>query len=112
MCNDNIKTTGCCTRVFQVMTCTQVEPGVKELNVLKADYNIVCGSDVHATYEIAAWVFMVLYVAGVPLCIFFLLLLNKKHLHSPESPKHAAVLREYGALYSQYEEVRALPVVQ
>lgn len=93
------------------MTCIRVEPEVEELKVLRADYNVVCGQDHHASFEAAAWVFMFLYVAGVPLFIFFLLLSNRQHLHSPMSSKHAAVLREYGAIYSQYEEVSASTVL-
>ena len=91
------------------MTCTWLETGVAKLNVLKADYNVICGFEDHMRYKTAAWVFMVLYVAGVPLCIFFLLFSNRQHLHCTTSRRHAAVLRMYGAIYSQYEEVRAFP---
>ena len=50
-----------------------------------------------------AILFMVLYVVGVPLGVYFLLRMNRKHLFDESSPKHKQVTREFGTLFAQYE---------
>ncbi len=73
---------------------------------MAADYNVPCDLG-HAEYYtgfVTAWIFMVLYVVGVPAFIFYLLWSNRLHLYNLASPKHKAVLSEYGSIYSQYEK--------
>merc|ERR1711865_1294531 len=50
-----------------------------------------------------ALLFVIIYVAGVPIFVFFSLWCNKKHLYNEKSPKHLEIKFELGGLYQQYE---------
>jgi hypothetical protein len=92
---------GICTRIFQVLNCKTI-PGHGQ-NVLNADFGVYCSSDEYQRSKINAWIFMVLYVIGVPVGVWLLLWLHKKHLYDPSQPKHHKVRREFGTLFEQYE---------
>jgi hypothetical protein len=55
----------------------------------------------HATMMGLGVVFMCMYIAGIPLLMFFILYKNRKALHNENHPKHEEVLFEFGGLYSQ-----------
>ena len=94
------------------MTCNDIEDldkwgeALGTNRTLTADYNVMCSFDDDEYFNgfVTAWIFMVLYVAGVPLFIFFLLWSNRSHLHNSASPNHMMVYNQYGSLYSQYEK--------
>ena len=73
------------------------------VQILQADFSVECFGDNHSTYVVLACLFMVLYVVGVPVSVWILLWVHKKHLYDPSQPKHQKVRREFGALFEQYE---------
>jgi hypothetical protein len=92
---------GLCTRIFQVFKCTNFDG--HPVQILQADYSIECFGDSHSPKIVLACVFMVIYVIGVPISVWTLLWLHKKHLYDPSQPKHQKVRREFGTLFEQYE---------
>lgn len=92
---------GICTRIFQVLKCKNIEGHTVE--ILHADYGVECFGEEHLPMAILAWVCMVLYVIGVPIGVWVLLWVHKKHLFDPSQPKHQKVRREFGTLFEQYE---------
>ena len=71
--------------------------------ILAADYEQTCFTGEHATYMAVGFVFMAVYVVGIPLTIFILLWRNKKHLHDETSPRHHLIKSALGGMYTQYE---------
>jgi hypothetical protein len=71
--------------------------------LLVEDYQQVCYSGEHVTYQLLAIIFLCLYVIGIPVTMFFLLWRNKKHLHDESSPKHHLIKNALGGMYTQYE---------
>ena len=55
-----------------------------------------------SVFEGLSVLFMLLYVAGVPLAVFVALWWNRKHLNDEMSPKHKAVKYEFVVLYRQF----------
>jgi hypothetical protein len=69
--------------------------------ILHADFAVTCFEGDHRAKTMIAIVFTVLYVIGVPVGVWILLRLNKKHLYDPSQPKHHKVRREFGTLFEQ-----------
>merc|ERR1711865_597726 len=92
---------GLATRIFGVFRCQQID-GVLH-PVLSADVSQSCYLGKHYYYSIVAFVFMGLYIVGIPLYIVILLLRNRKALHDKSHPNHDAVKYELDGLYIQYE---------
>ncbi len=92
---------GLATRVFNMFRCIKVD-GVDNGLVLASDFAVRCYRDEHVYYAAAAFVFMVIYVVGIPLAMFLLLYRNRKHLHDDTNlEKHTAVKAYLGGLYQQ-----------
>ena len=72
-------------------------------SVLQADFAVNCFGGEHWESIIFVIIFLGLYVIGVPIGVFVLLWLHKKHLYDPSQPKHHKVRREFGTLFEQYE---------
>ena len=97
---------GLATKIFTMFKTVQVHGLNSETHsgyVLAADYEIEAFGSEHMPYIVAAFVFLGIYVLGIPLAIFLILWKNKKHLHNEKSPRHEIVKFALGGLYSQYE---------
>ena len=94
--------TGVATKMFRLFKCDPVE-GVY---YLVADYRIVCYNDEWNVHQMLAIVGIVVYVFGILISIFVLLLYNKKYLHSTSCPenelyKYSIISRMFGSIYSE-----------
>ena len=87
---------GLAARVFSIFRCRDFGEFVLARNVL-----VECYTGRHAMFQGLSVLFMVLYVAGMPLAIFVALWRNRKHLHDA-TPKHEEIKYEFGALYMQF----------
>jgi heme/copper-type cytochrome/quinol oxidase subunit 2 len=92
---------GLATRIFSVLRCVKFS-GI-DGSLLQQDFAVQCYVGEHALHMSLAFIFIGLYVAGVPITIFVLLWRNRKHLHNEASPKHLEIKYELGGLYAQYE---------
>ena len=90
------------TKLFSVFKCKSFD-GIENSALLVQDYAINCHRGEHVVFKYVAWVFLGLYIAGIPATMFLLLWCNKKHLHDASSIKHYKVKNSYGGLYMQYE---------
>ena len=73
--------------------------------VLAADYSVRCLQGEHVYYAIMGFVFLVVYVFGIPLGMFVLLFRNRKYLHDKNRypNEHQEIKAYLGGLYQQYE---------
>ena len=71
--------------------------------MLEGDFSVKCHQGAHAEYMVAAFVFLCVYVFGVPASMFAALYRNKAALHDESHPRHAEVQYELGGLYASYE---------
>merc|ERR1719272_249609 len=96
---------GLATRCFQMLKCSSFH-GVA-YQVLEADPSMVCWEDGHALYVTLSFVFICIYVIGIPLIMFVVLWRNKKHLYVEEgkeaTERQKEVEFEFGSMYTQYE---------
>merc|ERR1711865_90868 len=96
---------GLATRCFQMFKCSSFD-GVA-YQVLEADPSMVCWEDDHKVYSMLSFVFVCIYVIGIPLIMFVVLWKNKKHLYVEEgqeaTEKQQEVEFEFGSMYTQYE---------
>ena len=92
---------GLSTKIFTMFKCKSIK-GIEGV-LLVEDYQQVCYSGEHVTYQLLAIIFLCLYVIGIPVTMFFLLWRNKKHLHDESSPKHHLIKNALGGMYTQYE---------
>jgi hypothetical protein len=92
------------TRIFSLFRCIEVD-GVEDGLVLAADFGVRCLKGDHVYYAIMGFVFMGIYVLGIPLAMFVLLFRNRKYLHDEKRYplKHREVKAYLGGLYQQYE---------
>jgi hypothetical protein len=92
---------GLSTKIFTIFKCKTIEgiPG----SLLVEDYNQKCHEGEHVAYMLVGFIFLCLYVLGIPLIMFLLLWRNKKHLHDESSPKHHLIKQALGGMYTQYE---------
>ena len=74
-------------------------------DVLEADPSMVCFGDDHKVYLMLSFVFIFIYVIGVPLIMFVVLWKNKKHLYVLEgteaTERQKEVEFELGSMYTQ-----------
>merc|ERR1711865_319190 len=96
---------GLATRCFQMFKCSSFD-GVA-FDVLEADPSMVCYGDDHRVYLTLSFVFIFIYVIGVPLIMFVVLWKNKKNLYVLEgteaTERQKEVEFEFGSMYTQYE---------
>ena len=92
---------GLAARVFSIFRCRLYKGAVTE-PVFVRNLLVTCHTGRHALFEGLAALFMLLYVAGVPLAVFLALWWNRKHLNDESSLRHKAVKYEFGALYRQF----------
>jgi hypothetical protein len=92
---------GLCTKIFGVVKCIEVEGGGGLR--LAADLSVQCydPGGVHEKALVQFWIFLILWVVGIPLVVLGLLVTHKKHLFDAESPRHKEVIHEFGSLYLQ-----------
>ena len=92
---------GLAARILSVFRCDTYD-GALAAPVFVRNLLVECHTGRHAVFEGLSVLFMLLYVAGVPLAVFVALWWNRKHLNDEMSPKHKAVKYEFGALYRQF----------
>merc|ERR1711865_652276 len=96
---------GLATRCFQMFKCSSFK-GVA-YQVLEADPSMICYGDDHIVYLMLSFVFICIYVIGIPLIMFVVLWKNRKHLYVQEgteaTEKQKEVEFEFGSMYTQYE---------
>ena len=90
------------SKIFTMFKCQSID-GI-DGQLLMEDYAQLCYIGEHVTYQLLAIIFLCLYVIGIPVSMFFLLWLNKKHLHDESSPKHHLIKNALGGMYTQYEQ--------
>jgi hypothetical protein len=94
---------GLATRCFQMFKCSKFD-GIN-YSVLEADPSMICYQEKHSMYMILSFIFICLYVIGVPLTMFILLFRNKHHLYVKEgeiiSERQKEVDFQLGGLYTQ-----------
>ena len=56
------------------------------------DYSVDCDSAIHHRYVVYAWVFIVIYPIGTPLCLGYLLWRSRKRLNPPHAKSEADAL--------------------
>merc|ERR1712028_57111 len=75
--------------------------------VLEADPSMVCWEDDHKVYSMLSFVFVCIYVIGIPMIMFVVLWKNRKHLYVAEgteaTERQKEVEFEFGSMYTQYE---------
>jgi CRP-like cAMP-binding protein len=93
-----------CTRVFQAFRCFRVE----DRFYLEADFAVECwNSEAHNIYAAVSVVYLIFFLVGVPLLLFFELWRNRMYLHgTPSSRKHRLTKERLGALYHHFEDDR------
>ena len=92
---------GIATRVFGILRCKPVKGMPEDITVMTSDYNVFCYQGKHNERLGLAIACMLIYVAGIPIGVFFVLWRNRKHLWDVRSEKHEAVKFELGGLYEQ-----------
>lgn len=92
---------GLATRIFSVFRCESVAG--TEYVKLSLDYSVECWTGDHSSKAVGAVICLILYVVGVPACIFAVLFKNRKALYDVSHPKHEEVKFELGGLYASYE---------
>merc|ERR1711865_850610 len=94
---------GLATRCFQMFKCSSFQ-GVA-YQVLEVDPSMICYGDEHRVYLILSFVFVCIYVLGIPLTMFVVLWRNKKHLYVKEGKEATERQKEFelGGMYTQYE---------
>lgn len=90
---------GICTKIFLVVKCINLDNRL----VLAADLNIECwkSGGEHELFINYFWIFLFLYVIGIPFFVSILLVSNRKNIADPESPRHAEITNEFGTLFLQ-----------
>ena len=90
---------GLCMRLFNTFKCVEISG----ISYLEADYNVVCGGDLHNTQVVATVVGMILYILGIPGFMLAILYKNFPHLYDENSQEHHRTMYQLGSLYHQYE---------
>ena len=84
------------TRVFTMFKCRTVAG----ISYLEADYNITCWNGEHLLATVSAFVFMIVYILGIPLGSVLVLFRHRKKLWDPNHPE---IKRMYGSLFIYYK---------
>ena len=93
--------TGVSTRIFRLFKCKKVQ----DHYYLTADYSVTCFEGGWWHYGTLAIVCMLIYVIGVPLVQFIVLVRNREHLHDEtavDRKLHRKVLKQFGSIYRHY----------
>ena len=93
---------GLSTKLFSMFNCRSFD-GIEDKLFLFQDYSVECNQGEHAKFTVIAWIFLGVYIIGIPLLMWCSLCCNKKHLHDITSKKHHLVRVSLGGLYWQYE---------
>ncbi len=94
---------GLCEKIFTVLRCKTIV-GIDDGDVLVADWAMRCHQGDHLVYSALAFVFGILYVAGCPLGMLYVLYRNRKALYDESHPDHHHVFYMYEGLYGNLEE--------
>jgi hypothetical protein len=87
---------GLCTRIFTVFRCKEID-GVNG-KVLDADVSQSCYQGDHAKFLIVAFIFMGVYVIGIPLGILIVLCTKRDSLHNEKNKRHIETQYKLGGL--------------
>ena len=74
-------------KLFAALSCTSIDGPPGETSFLKIDLSINCESEFHHLFEIYAWVFIVVWVFGVPVllaCLMYVWREKLRRLHNIE----------------------------
>ena len=93
---------GLSTTLFSMFNCKKFD-GVEDKIFLVQDYAVECNRGEHSKFMLIAWIFLGLYIIGIPTMMWCSLYCNKKHLHDVKSKRHHLVKVALGGLYWQYE---------
>ena len=93
---------GLTVRIFRLFKCEAVMGGAS--TVLEADPSIVCGEDDWNGMKYTAYVFIVLYVVGIPLGTLMVLRKNRAALWDTKHKYHIYMMNAYGNLFEPYKE--------
>lgn len=88
-----------CQKVFTMFRCKEI-PGI-EGQVLLADWSVRCNEGEHVMFSMLAFVFLGLFIMGIPSFMLFVLCRNRAHLHDDKSEHKEAMMYQYGGLYAQ-----------
>ena len=94
---------GLSTRIFLLFKCKKVQ----DHYYLTSDYRIKCYEGVWWNYGGVAIFCILVYVLGIPIIQFALLMKNRKNLHLSQSTDikaHRIVNKKYGEIYKHYTE--------
>ena len=94
---------GLCEKVFTMLRCKTID-GISDGQVLVADWSVRCGQGEHVMYSALAFVFMGVYILGIPLTMLILLSRNRAALYDKSHPNHKDVYYRLGGLYSNFEQ--------
>ena len=87
-------------KIFRVFKCREID-GIQYLN---ADFSQICFEGAHAILAVAAGVFMVLYLIGIPVWTYWRLRQHREAIASRETnPLDPNIQARYGHLFMQYK---------
>jgi hypothetical protein len=86
-------------RVFQSFRCFHVE----DVYYFEANFAVECYSSDHVLVLVMASLFLLFFVAGVPIILLWELWRHRDHLHDPTSNDYKHVNDRLGFLYDDYE---------
>ena len=98
-----------CMKTFTSLRCKTLAPfvttsGSLQLRVLSEDWSVDCDSSEYLFFLPLIYAVIIIIVVGVPVGIFGVLAVNRKHLHNKESPQHHRVVMQYGSLFVPYDD--------
>ena len=73
-----------------MLRCKTID-GISDGQVLVADWSVRCGQGEHVMYSALAFVFMGVYILGIPLTMLILLRRNRAALYDESHPNHENV---------------------
>ena len=89
------------TTIFTTLRCYSV---IDVGFMLERDFSIQCWEAEHMNYVIVAFVFMILFIIGIPSYLLYDLWMHIDHLHNTDSPKYHAIRFRMGSFFKAYEE--------
>ena len=95
--------TGVATKLFVLFKCLKIQ----DTWFLVADMRITCFDETYNAYRVLSYLGIVVYVVGIPVCIFVLLFQRRVRLYEETCPadeldKHMQVKKSFGSIYSDY----------
>ena len=94
---------GLSTKIFLLFKCKEIQGKF----YLTSDYRVVCFEDTWWNFGAVAIFCILVYVIGIPLVQFILLIKNRKHLHESRTIDHKAhrlVKKQFGSIYKYFNE--------